>query len=207
MTPPLIGLTGYSRSGKDTVARLLAERFRIARLAFADALKREVAGAWSVDVELFHDPGLKDTRLHQLALRRCTDVEFCADHWHLATMDALKPRTVMQEWGDWQNRRDPGRYVRILAAGVRELVESDVQAVIVTDVRLQHEYEWLCRNGGVLWRITRPDQPQPSGHETEWRQRHWLVNAEIMNDGSTEQLAKVASDLLLELVVPAELRD
>lgn len=200
MTPSLIGLTGYSRSGKDTVARLLAERFRIARVAFADALKREIAAAWHVDVNLFHDDGLKEQSLHQLALRRCTDVRFCADHWHLATMDALKPRTVMQEWGDWMNRNDPGRYVRILAAEVRELQESDVQAVLVTDVRLQHEYEWLLRNGGALWRITRPDQSQPSGHETEWRHRHWLINAEIMNDGSTEQLAKMVTDLLLEQI-------
>jgi dephospho-CoA kinase len=206
MNAALIGLTGYSRSGKDSTARLLAERFRIARCAFADALKREVAAAWHVDVNLFHDDDLKDTRLHQLALRRCTDVRFCADHWHLATLDALKPRTVMQEWGDWMNRNDPGRYVRILAAEVRELLESDVQAVIVTDVRLQHEYEWLLHNGGRLWRITRPDQGQPSGHETEWRQRHWLVNAEIVNGGSTEELAKKASDLLLELIRPAEAR-
>src|SRR5690606_5704544 len=170
----------------------------------AAALKREVAAAWHVDVDLFHDPALKEVSLHQLALRRCTDVLFCADHWHLSQLDALKPRTVMQAWGDWQNRRDPGRYVRILAATVRELIETDVQAVIVTDVRLQHEYEWLLRNKGALWRIKRPGVKQPSGHETEWRQRHWLVNAEIVNDGSTEQLAKVASDLLLEMIRPAE---
>lgn len=197
---PLVGLTGYSRTGKDTVGRLLAERFRVARVAFADALKRECAAAWHVDVALFHDDGLKDQRLHQLALRRCTDVRFCADHWHLATLDALKARTVMQAWGDWMNRHDPGRYVRILAAEVRELMESDAQAVIVTDVRLQHEYEWLLRSGGVLWRITRPGQGQPSGHETEWRQRHWMVDAEITNDGSTERLAKMVTDLLLEQI-------
>lgn len=197
---PIIGLTGYSRSGKDTVARLLAERFRVARVAFADALKREAAAAWHVDVNLFHDPALKEVRLHQLALRRCTDVLFCSDHWHLATLDALKPRTVMQAWGDWQNRRDPGRYVRILAAEVRQLLESDVQAVIVTDVRLQHEYEWLLRNRGQLWRVTKPGQTQPSGHDTEWRQRYWLCDAEIRNDGSTEQLAKVATDLLLDVI-------
>lgn len=207
MMPPLIGLTGYSGSGKDSVARLLAERFRVARLAFADELKREVAAAWNVDVSLFHDAGLKEVRLHQLALVRCTHVEFAARHWHLAQLDALKPRTVMQAWGDWVTSRDPLHYVRAVDAQLREVAGTEPQAVIVTDVRLHREYEWLRTNGGVLWRVLRPGQRQPSGHSTEWQQRHWHVDAEIVNDGSTEQLAKVASDLLLELILPAELRD
>lgn len=207
MMPPLIGLTGFSGSGKDTVARLLAERHLVARLAFADQLKREVAAAWNVDVSLFHDAGLKGVRLHQLALARCTNVEFVAFHWHLADLGALKPRTVLQAWGDWVTSRDPLHYVRAVDAQLREIAGTEPQAVIVTDVRLHREHEWLRKNGGVLWRVVRHGQRQPSGHVTEWQQRHWHVNAVIVNDGGTEQLAKVASDLLLELILPAELRD
>lgn len=207
MMPPIIGLTGYSGSGKDTVARLLAERHRVARLAFADELKREVAAAWHVDVALFHDPAKKEQQLPELALARCTDVEFVEDHWHLADLGALKPRTVMQAWADWVTWLDPLHYVRAVDAQLREITATEPQAVIVTDVRLDREYEWLRAHGGVLWRVVRPGQRQPSGHVTEWQQRHWHVNAVIVNDGGTEQLAKVASDLLLELIVPAELRD
>lgn len=207
MLPALIGLTGYSGSGKDPVARLLAERHRVARLAFADELKREVAAAWHVDVALFHDAGLKDVSLHQLELARCTNVEFAAYHWHLADLGALKPRTVMQAWGDWVTSRDPLHYVRVVDAQLREVAATEPQAVIVTDVRQDREHDWLRTHGGVLWRVRRPGQRQPSGHVTEWQQRHWHVNAVIVNDGGTEKLAKVASDLLLELIVPAELRD
>lgn len=207
MNTALIGLTGFSGSGKDTVARLLAERFRAARLAFADELKHELATAWHVDVALFHDPVLKEVQLHQLALRRCTNVQFVADHWHLSSLDALKPRTVMQAWGDWVARVDRLHYVRTLDARWRDVAATDPQAVIVTDVRQEHEHEWLCRQGGVLWRIVRPGQRQPSGHGTEWQQRHWRVDTEIVNTGSTDELAKIASDQLLELIVPAELRD
>lgn len=207
MMPPIVGLTGFSGSGKDTAARLLAERYRVARLAFADELKREVAVAWHVDVALFHDAGLKEVSLHQLALDRCTNVEFRAFHLYLADLGSLKPRTVMQAWGDWVTSRDPLHYVRAVDAQLREVAATEPQAVIVTDVRQDREHEWLRKNGGVLWRVVRPGQRQPSGHVTEWQQRHWHVDAEIVNDGSTEQLAKVASDLLLELIVPAELRD
>lgn len=203
----LIGLTGYSGAGKDTVARLLAERFRVARLAFADQLKREVAAAWHVDVALFHDPGLKEQPLHQLALRRCTDAAFVDAHWHLAALDALKPRTVMQAWGDWVHQTDSGRYVRAVAEQWRNVAQTGVQAVIVTDVRLQHEYDWLHRNRGTLWRIVSASQAKrPSGHSTEWLHEHWVVNAEIVNDGPPEQLAKAATDLFLGVILPAAVR-
>ena len=149
MTPPLIGLCGYSAVGKDSVARLLAERHRVARLAFADELKREVAAAWHVDVALFHDAGLKDVSLHQLELARCTNVEFVAFHWHLADLGALKPRTVLQAWGDWVTSRDPLHYVRAVDAQLREVAGTEPQAVIVTDVRLHRENEWLRTHGGV----------------------------------------------------------
>lgn len=208
MTPiPLIGLCGYSKAGKDFVARLLCERFRVARLAFADELKREVAAAWHVDVRLFHDPGLKDVSLERLALGRCTHQPFVDAHEHLAALPSLKPRTVMQAWADWVNAFDPGHYVRIVARHHRLIVDTEPQAVIVTDVRLDPEHDWLRAEGGALWRIVRPGQRQPSGHETEHRHRHWPVDAEIFNDGRSEQLAKAASDLLLELILPAELRD
>jgi len=206
MTPPLIGLTGYSRSGKDTVARLLAERYSIAQLAFADELKREVAAAWHVDVAIFHDPILKDTSLHQLALRRCTHAEFVAAHWHLATLESLKPRTVMQAWGDWIARTDLTHYVRALEARWLEVAATEPRAVIITDVRLQHEFDWLRRHDGALWRVARLGQRQPSGHHTERVHQHWPVDAEIVNTGSSDRLAKIASDLLPDLIEPAELR-
>ena len=144
MMPALIGLTGYSGSGKDTVARLLAERHRVARLAFADELKREVAAAWHVDVALFHDAGLKDVSLHQLELARCTNVEFVAFHWHLADLGALKPRTVLQAWGDWVTSRDPLHYVRAVDAQLREIAEAkmvdDGSADLQADVAEQRHH-------------------------------------------------------------------
>ena len=38
----IIGLSGYARSGKDTVANLLVLNYSIKRLAFADAIKDAV---------------------------------------------------------------------------------------------------------------------------------------------------------------------
>jgi hypothetical protein len=50
--PFLIGLIGKKGSGKDTVCRMIQERYPNAvRLAFADALKEEVASALGVSVD------------------------------------------------------------------------------------------------------------------------------------------------------------
>lgn len=201
-TVPLIGICGFSRSGKDTVARLLAEQYRIGLVAFADPLKREVAAAWQVDTSVFYGDE-KDRSIEELALRRCTDSEFVAEHWHLAGLSTLKPRTVMQCWGKWMHHRDPGRYVRLAAQTVAEIASTDPAAVLITDARLDHERDWLRSQGGLIWRVVNPARPHPpSGDATEKQHLAWRVDAVIMNDGKTEQLAKVAVDLFRDVCVP-----
>lgn len=202
---PLIGLTGYSQSGKDTFARLLSEQFRVGMVAFATPLKRECAAAWQVDVSLFHGAD-KEKPAEALALHRCTDAGFVAAHGLLAVLPALTPRTVMQAWGRWMHTREPGRYVRLAAATVAEIASTEPAAVVITDVRLDHERDWLRSQGGLLWRVVHPDRPcPPSGDATEKQQMHWRVDAEIRNDGTTEQLAKIATDLFGDAIGAARI--
>ncbi len=51
MLPRLIGVTGFKRSGKDTFAKVLVDKIGYKRLAFADALKKEVAEFLGIPVE------------------------------------------------------------------------------------------------------------------------------------------------------------
>jgi len=192
----IIGLTGHAGSGKDTVAALLAERFNVCRLAFADSLKHEIAHAFGIDRQLLENPFSKGVQTDQLALRNCTEPGFCAYSWGLAMLDAVTPRTIMQTWGDWRRGQDPDYFVKRTTEVMRTVID-DVDAVILTDCRFPNEAQMVSLLNGELWRIVRPDGPKPTRHPSEWLLDGHAVNAEIVNDGSTEQLAKIATDLFL----------
>jgi hypothetical protein len=191
----IIGLIGHAGAGKDTVAQLLAERYRIARLAFADALRDEISQAFGVEWALLADPARKLERTQQLALRNCTEPGFCAWAWELQFLDEVSPRTLMQRWGDWRRAEDTDYFVKLARDKLARLTErSELDAVIVTDVRFHNEARLVRSVRGELWRITRPQGPTPNRHPSEWLLLEALVDAELANDGSLEQLAKKAAD-------------
>lgn len=197
----IIGLLGHAGVGKDTVALLLAERFRVARVAFAEALKLEIAAAWGIERDLLDSPWAKEAKTPALALHKCMNQDFVSYAWELGLpglQDGLTPRTVMQRWGDWRRSVDSDYFVKFALEIVRTVTDGDgVDAVLLTDVRFPNEAHLVRSLGGDLWRITRPEGPQPSRHTSEWLLAGEPVDAEIVNDGSIEQLAKVATDLLL----------
>lgn len=68
MTGPLIiGLTGHAGAGKDSAALcLLASAWR--SIAFADALRVEIAAAWRIDVRMLTERATKDTPMRALCV-------------------------------------------------------------------------------------------------------------------------------------------
>ena len=55
MPPILILLSGWSQSGKDSVAKILVESYDFQRFAFADPIKEDVAASHKIPVEWCHD--------------------------------------------------------------------------------------------------------------------------------------------------------
>lgn len=206
--PPVIGLLGHAGAGKDTVGGLIAERFRIARVAFADALKLEIAHAWGVDRVLLDSPYAKEAKTPALALHRCKVQAFVAYAWELGLpglQDGLTPRTVMQRWGDFRRACDPDYFVTRALEIVRTVTDGEqMDAVILTDVRFVNEAALVRGLGGQLWRVVRPGATAPNGHRSEFELAELQVDATIVNDGSVEQLAKVSADVMLYAMGRAE---
>ena len=69
----ILGLTGAPGVGKDTIADLLYLHDGWQRVAFADALRVEVATCWDVGCDTFTNPRTKNEPRMALAANRCTN--------------------------------------------------------------------------------------------------------------------------------------
>jgi hypothetical protein len=197
----IIGLTGFAGSGKDLTYQLLSERRPgVVRAAFADALRAEVAIAFGCHLEVLADPATKEIRTRSLAAYNCTDVGFVRHLGMLAQMPELKPRTVMQQCGDYRLALHPDYFIRLIEPVVAGARAAGAHALVITDVRLFHELDWLLSLGGVLWRVTRPGVIGRSGHATEWALNDREADLELRNDGDLESLAAQVTGAFDDLV-------
>ncbi len=201
----LIGLTGYAGAGKDSVCQVLQERRAgIARAAFADALKAECAAAYGVDVSVFNDRATKEISTPVLAASRCIDPgfrRFLGEH--MALLRELKPRSVMQQWGDYRREGDPDYWIRRLATTVDIARALGWQTVVITDVRAANEAAWVRSQGGRLWRVSRPGVKPRSGHWSEHALRDEPADTLIPNDAGLDMLSQRALGAFDELEAAA----
>lgn len=155
MSQFVFGLTGIRGAGKDTVAQILCDLYGFHRLAFADKLYKEVAGAFAVSPEFLGNRETKESPLLELGLRNCADPEF----QRVATacglgQEANSPRAVLQVWGTEYRRKQDDRYW--LKAVESEIARNPNVRFVVTDCRYKNEAATLFLLGGQMLRVVRP---------------------------------------------------
>lgn len=203
--PLIIALTGRPDVGKDTVADVLAPAHGFARIAFADALRREVAEAWRIDARLLTHRPTKETPLPALAAGMCSDPGFM--RWVADGGDSLteprSPRWAMQRWASYKRRYEPCYYASIVKRWIERQVGTGWNRIVVTDLRDAVEEHMLRNLGAKVVRVHRPDLPplaaNTASHVSE---RHYsvLADADIVNDGSLQALAESALELVSALI-------
>ena len=179
----LIGLYSQrGKHGKDTLCELIGQSgFKVKRLAFGDALKKETSHAIAFDnyrasiLEKYcHDQDFKDKDMRDLALynvddpcyraflrRRIGAQKDATVKWMLDQVAA--PRTMrwhLQRYGNDYIReylQDPDRWVRSVASTYRaiSLVPTAYDFIVVTDMRQSNEYGWLLSCGGIPLEVRR----------------------------------------------------
>lgn len=166
-----IGLTGFAGVGKDTVADLLVTHLGFRKMAFAEALRAEIAEAFGLDPIYLSHPSTKNLPTPALAMNRAP-VQFLAavaldigarwrvngrlsNEWLGAPRS---PRQIMQWWGtEYRRRQSPRYWTSIMAARIVELHELGHTRLVITDVRFENEADIIHAAGGLLWQVTRPE--------------------------------------------------
>lgn len=167
----ILGLTGFAGAGKDTVADLLVAHARFRKLAFADALRAEVAEGFGVSVGDLADPAAKHRPTSALAMRRAPRDFLAAvvlslsvaapDHRTPLSNEWLDepraPRQILQWWGTEYRRAQHDRYwTRIMASRLVGYQRDGETRFVITDVRFDNEADMVRASGGTLWQVTRP---------------------------------------------------
>jgi hypothetical protein len=217
----IYGLSGWKRSGKDTVANFLVENHGFKRLAFADPLKEGVARDFKIERASIDDPALKEAPLLQMpvapkdAYSRMI-AEFMIQEFR--TKGGGQP-TSFNYWdgkfyGIVNNRSEPLYWTRralcILEGSTKRSTDPDYwvkQAVakaeprglyVVSDLRYKNEAESLRRFGGdgvKLIRVNRFDS-SPSSDPSERDLDDYDFDVVIENRGTISDLYAQASVLL-----------
>jgi hypothetical protein len=201
----LIGLTGAPLAGKDTTAHILAAAGFIS-VAFADALRVELAHAWQVDPRLFTTRETKEEPTDALAIQLCSDAGFlrlaAAQGWDAAA--PRSPRWALQRWGtEYRRGQRPDYWTMRVEHWVHAQRLAGRRHIVVTDVRFPDEAESLRRLGGWLVRVHRPAlagmTDETRGHVSETHNQ-LQADADIHNDGDLEHLTAEAVRVLRGLL-------
>ncbi len=191
----LLALTGRPGVGKYACAQVLQQR-GYSTIAFADALRKEVAAAWLVDERMLTHRQTKEWPILAMAPGMCGEPEFLA--WcgrvHGGLQDPRSPRWALQNWATWRRESDPDYFVKIVARWINRQAGIGFNKIAITDLRFANEEAMLRNLGGQVIRVHRPDATQlnddTAGHESEQQHQAIQADADITNDGSLEALAE-----------------
>lgn len=209
----LIALVGRPGSGKDTTAAALS-RHGWLTIAFADALRSEVAAAWRIDMRMLTDRHTKELALPALAIGMCNDPLFI--HWAAYNGHSLtEPRSarwVLQRWGtDYRRDADAGYWVTAVRRFINRQrgLSSEGPGIVITDCRFVNEADMVRSLGGHILRMHRPDlpalPPDTAQHASEREADAIGFDAVIRNYGGLDSLAAEVERVVVDLLGPAAL--
>lgn len=188
-TPPvprIIGLSGYARSGKDTVAGIINRLYGHQQISFAAKLK---------ELAYDLDPIVSITN-------------FGRDQGRLAEMvDNLG-------WEKSKECEEVRRLLQVLGTKVREHLGSDIWVLaamqglrigapgssrlgyVFSDVRFPNEADEIQRRGGSVLRIVRPGVEPVNPHVSETALDAWDFDGFIHNDKTLDDLEDTVRKVL-----------
>jgi len=175
----IIGLSGYSRSGKDTVAGMLIGLHGYENVAFASNIRKLL-----YEMDPFINDGNPVFRLQDLV---------DSQGWENAKTTAPEVRRLLQDLGvgaralfgeDFWVKQALGQY-------------KPTDNIVITDVRFQNEAEFIKGfPGAQIWRINRPGVGPVNDHISETDMDLWDWDVVINNNSDMQNLISQIKSLL-----------
>lgn len=180
----IIGLTGYARSGKDTVARMLAEEENgvVERVGFSDLLKLSAARALNV-LTSPDDVGMKPVQEWADDFKTRHTIQIRDESGRV--VHEIPGRTFLQRYGTEAHRELFGDDFWVEAV---DLDRPGVDLVVVNDVRFANEAERIREAGGEIWQVVRAGAEPAGSHVTERPLPGDLIDREVPNHGTLDDL-------------------
>lgn len=158
---PSIGLAGYMRSGKDTIADYLIANYGYTRLGFAHALKEEVArGVGCTPADLDEEPLRSQVRpvlqVWGTEFRRAQD----SNYWVRQAEQKIEARRRVFVCDECHQEfeRQHGSHDRYFGRGegpytCRGVIRKDSTPLVFNDVRFHNEIEMLHDYGFLVIKV------------------------------------------------------
>lgn len=175
--PRLIGVTGYARHGKDTLASVLTRELGYTRVALADKMK-ELLLVLDPIVDAYAN--VNGTRLSDLVEEEGWD----------GAKQLPEVRRLLQVFGTQVGRQGLGEdvWIEALARGTMGFY-GGTRRIVIPDVRFPNEAAFIHRLGGEVWRVKRPGFDNGIGvaHDSERYISGLIVDEEFVNADSVDQ--------------------
>lgn len=175
-----IGLSGWARAGKDTVANYLVENEGYIKVSVANPMREALYRL---------NPTITIDELRGVSLVSAVD----GLGWE--QLKSLSPdvRGLMQRMGTEVGREMFGEDFWVDAAFSRI---PDGSKVVIADVRYPNEAKAVKALGGALWRIERAGGAPANSHTSETALDDYEFDHKLVNDGDISALEAAVRDLL-----------
>lgn len=164
--PPVIGISGRARHGKDSCADFIVARFGGYKYALASPIKAMVNAGFGIDLQNAYWAGRKEAPV--------------------AALGGHSPREIMQTLGTEWGRGMVDEQIWITMAKQRLLTNGP--GMVIPDVRFDNEADWIRSINGLVVHITRGQAAAVSPHSSEGGITKLPQDFEVANNGSLEDL-------------------
>ena len=170
--PPIIGLSGVARSGKDTVGRILNEIYDYQVVSFSEALNDAL---YALNPIVLTWPMQRDYRW------------VLDNHGYEDAKEIPEVRRLLQHMGTEVGRKFFGQNVWVDALFARI---PEGQRTAITNVRFPNEYDAVHAHHGQVWRVHRPGFEASNGHISDTALDNHTFDAVLENNTDVAGLAQ-----------------